>query len=58
MTTATKKKTEKLSAETPMEVDGNETVVDNKKEQDIAVIQEIREQLRQIEKAVSSKESR
>lgn len=59
MTASTKKRNEKPSGDnTPMEVDGNGSIVDSKKEQDIAVVQEIREQLRQIEKSVSSKESR
>lgn len=59
MTTAisAKNKSEKSPQETPMEVDGGSATAD-KKEQDVAAIQEVREQLRQIEKSVSSKESR
>lgn len=42
-----------------MEVDPTaETLADEKKNQDIAAVQEIREQIRQIEKSVASKESR
>lgn len=42
-----------------MEVDPTaETLADEKKTQDIAAVQEIREQIRQIEKSVASKESR
>lgn len=42
-----------------MEVDpSTETLADEKKNQDIAAVQEIREQIRQIEKSVASKESR
>lgn len=40
-----------------MEVD-TVAPADTKKEQDLAAVQEIREQLRQIEKSVTSKESR
>lgn len=57
MTAAPKKKTDKLPGETPMEVD-TVAPADTKKEQDVAAVQEIREQLRQIEKSVTSKESR
>lgn len=42
-----------------MEVDpAAETLADEKKNQDVATVQEIREQIRQIEKGVASKESR
>ncbi|XP_034473981.1 probable 26S proteasome non-ATPase regulatory subunit 3 [Drosophila innubila] len=42
-----------------MEVDATvETLADEKKNQDLAAVQEIREQIRQIEKSVASKESR
>jgi len=42
-----------------MEVDPTaETLADEKKNQDVAAVQEIREQIRQIEKGVASKESR
>lgn len=40
-----------------MEVDSNNEV-ETKKDQDVLAIQELREQIKQIEKAVASKESR
>lgn len=48
-----------VSQDIDMEVDATaETLADEKKNQDLAAVQELREQIRQIEKSVASKESR
>lgn len=53
------KSSETVALDVEMEVDPTaETLADEKKNQDIAAVQEIREQIRQIEKSVASKESR
>lgn len=53
------KSSETVVQDVEMEVDPSaETLADEKKNQDIAAVQEIREQIRQIEKSVASKESR
>ncbi|EDW63690.1 probable 26S proteasome non-ATPase regulatory subunit 3 [Drosophila virilis] len=51
--------TDAVTQDVEMEVDATpETLADEKKNQDLATVQEIREQIRQIEKSVASKESR
>lgn len=48
-----------VSQDIEMEVDATaETLADEKKNQDLAAVQELREQIRQIEKSVASKEAR
>lgn len=50
---------ESITHDVEMEVDASvENAADPKKDQDVVAIQEIREQIKQIEKAVTSKELR